>query len=633
MTKFNKTYYKQADIVLLTMPGTLITRPSLGLSVLKASLSNTNYNVDILYANILFEETIARYSSFWNITPFYKQLQEWAFSNMLFPDYTIDNYFYLKELSLHFLSRAKVQPTEDNIRKCIRIYKEIRRKAELFVDSFVDLVLYKNPRIVGCSSVFYQHVSSLVILKILKEKRPEIITVMGGPNCTGEMGITTLQKFEFVDFIFSGEADNTFPVFVTEIFTNPNQQEWKFPASVISNNKANNLLYLKNKCNSILFNRVKNLDNLPTPDFSDYFFTYNNVAILKDIEDRVVQMEASRGCWWFEKVGCTFCGLNPGDKKYRSKSPLKVIKEMDTVYEQYKPNLFKFTDNILNMYSLNEFANYLIETQPKYELFFEVKANLNRENVKLLSQAKIVHVQAGIESLHDEVLQLMKKGTTVIKNIQFLKYAIEFSIDVNWIFLHGFPNEKMEWYSEMCSYIHLFSHLQPPGSNLSIGFQRFSEYFVNQKKYNLQLKPLKYYKYIYPFDEKIISKLVGFFEDRTQQEVIASGVYINIKKAILAWRNEYFSEKGKPILQMRAKHEEVHIIDTRKCAIKKHYELTGEEALIIINCEPAITKKQLYIKLAKKIAIQKIDTVLNELVNNNLVFSYKNKYLNLVIPK
>ena len=73
------------------MPGTLITRPSLGLSVLKASLSNTNYNVDILYANILFEETIARYSSFWNITPFYKQLQEWAFSNMLFPDYTIDN--------------------------------------------------------------------------------------------------------------------------------------------------------------------------------------------------------------------------------------------------------------------------------------------------------------------------------------------------------------------------------------------------------------------------------------------------------------------------------------------------------------------------------------------------------------
>tara|TARA_B100001964_G_C13997367_1_gene493374 strand:- start:15 stop:488 length:474 start_codon:yes stop_codon:yes gene_type:complete len=154
-----------------------------------------------------------------------------------------------------------------------------------------------------------------------------------------------------------------------------------------------------------------------------------------------------------------------------------------------------------------------------------------------------------------------------------------------------------------------------------------------KKKYNLQLKPLKYYKYIYPFDEKIISKLVGFFEDRTQQEVIASGVYINIKKAILAWRNEYFSEKGKPILQMRAKHEEVHIIDTRKCAIKKHYELTGEEALIIINCEPAITKKQLYIKLAKKIAIQKIDTVLNELVNNNLVFSYKNKYLNLVIPK
>ena len=40
--------------------------------------------------------------------------------------------------------------------------------------------------------------------------------------------------------------------------------------------------------------------------------------------------ETSRGCWWGERMHCTFCGLNGATMSYRSKSPRRAVDELMT---------------------------------------------------------------------------------------------------------------------------------------------------------------------------------------------------------------------------------------------------------------------------------------------------------------
>jgi|ETNmetMinimDraft_26_1059896.scaffolds.fasta_scaffold00877_6 magnesium-protoporphyrin IX monomethyl ester (oxidative) cyclase len=635
MAKFKSTYYKKSDIVLLAMPGTLVFRPSLSLSILKASLLNTPYKTDILYANIFFQKEINEYSKLWNISQQRRLIQEWVFSKILFPDYVINDDDYLNEHATDFLIEIKEQVSDENIRKCVNNFKEIRNKAAIFLDSLADIIIQKNPRIVGCSSNFIQHISSLTILKRIKEIKPEIITIMGGANCSGEMGVTTILEFPFVDYIFSGEADETFPIFVSKVFSKPNKQNLDLlPPSIINSERAAIISNTINGCNNVPFAQVKNLNILPIPDFSDYYSTYSDykeLSIFNESNIKAIPLEASRGCWWFEKVGCTFCGLNPGDRKYRSKSPQKIINEMNSIASLYGTNIFTFSDNMLNMDSFDEFIHLLKSVNTNYKLSFGIGANPTMKQVKMLSEAKILVVQPGIESLHDEVLKLMKKGTTAIKNVQLLKYATEFGIRLLWSMMFNFPGDNKQWYTEMSTWLYLLTHLQPPKMVNSIVFQRFSEYYHNAKKYNLTLIPAKDYKFVYPFKKRILSQLVYNFEDINQKDFSNSSSYKNINQAVESWRNEYFNKKAKPILQMKKNGDEILITDTRSCAVRKYFVLKGNNALLYDNCDPAISKNQLYSKFENKISVKEIDKIINELIKRNLLLNISNKYLSLAI--
>jgi radical SAM superfamily enzyme YgiQ (UPF0313 family) len=65
-----------------------------------------------------------------------------------------------------------------------------------------------------------------------------------------------------------------------------------------------------------------------------------------------------------------------------------------------------------------------------YTIFYEIKANLRREQVHLLADAGVRWIQPGIESLDDNALRLIGKGNSTLMNVQLLKWSCEFGIDV-----------------------------------------------------------------------------------------------------------------------------------------------------------------------------------------------------------
>ena len=65
--------------------------------------------------------------------------------------------------------------------------------------------------------------------------------------------------------------------------------------------------------------RIREMDTLPFPDYSDYFHDLERSSSAINIFPTLL-FETSRGCWWGAKSHCTFCGLNGGSMTFRSKT-------------------------------------------------------------------------------------------------------------------------------------------------------------------------------------------------------------------------------------------------------------------------------------------------------------------------
>src|SRR5207249_1451963 len=109
--------------------------------------------------------------------------------------------------------------------------------------------------------------------------------------------------------------------------------------------------------------------------------------------------------------------------------------------------------------------------------FYEVKSNLKREHLRLLSQAGVRIVQPGIESFSDHVLGLMDKGAIGIQQIQFLRWCDEFGIAPAYNIIVHNPGELAEDYRDMRDLIPFLRHITPPASVNRMMLQRFSPYF------------------------------------------------------------------------------------------------------------------------------------------------------------
>ena len=196
-----------------------------------------------------------------------------------------------------------------------------------------------------------------------------------------------------------------------------------------------------------------------------------------DINNIDIKIEFSRGCWWGQHSQCTFCGLNGLGISYRSKSPEKALSDLLTISKKYRIVDFTVTDNILNPVYVTTMLKQLSQTETQLNLFFEVKAALSKKQILGMSNAGVRLVQPGIESLSTHVLKLMRKGTTMLQNIQTLKWLKQFYIQPLWNILYGFPREKEDDFLIQERVLPHIFHLTPPGGIFNIEMHRFSPNF------------------------------------------------------------------------------------------------------------------------------------------------------------
>jgi len=588
--------------VLVQMPYADLERPSLALGLLHSSLKEAGLWSEVVYANLRFAERVGLEAlQMIRRIPEHLLAGEWTFAQAAFPHFTPPPGYP------DYLAREWGAPLD---------LTHLRASTVDFVRETARSVLALKPTIVGCTSTFQQHCASLALLREIKAQNPSVLTMMGGANCEGPMGLATLQSFPWVDVVVSGEADLLFPELVRKM----------------AEGKLDELPYgalcRENLGPGVPRAKLLNLEQSPVPDFTHYFHTLEHTSFRDSVKPGLV-MEGSRGCWWGAKHHCTFCGLNGTGMGYRAKSGERVLEEMETLAAKYSVSKVEMVDNILHMEGFKTFLPQLAEKGAPYNIFYEVKANLSREQVRMLSEAGVGWVQPGLESMDDQILKLLDKGTTALQNVRFLRYAREFGVRVTWLVLSQVPGEKDSWYEKMVEWLPAISHLQPPSRAVPLRYDRFSPYHSRPEQFGLQIEPEQSYRFVYP-PETDMENLAYFFKDKGatlppgREPARERPGLSALNRLIAEWVARFW--RWPDLLCMTEEGDRVKVLDTRPVAAERHGVFDGVAAAILKACDSPRTLRWLKQNLGGS-----TQQALEDLQRRKLILSLEGKYLALPI--
>jgi ribosomal peptide maturation radical SAM protein 1 len=628
---------KKPQVLLVSMPFGPLFLPSIGLGLLKAALSSHTISGKTLYFTLQFAELIG--------VPLYLQIAcekpvtdligEWIFSGSLFDSDSLDVEGYIEAiLRDRFPDQRKrhinklIKISDIDREKFIQDVINVRSKVESFLENCLKEIITYNSRIIAFTSIFQQQVAALALAKRIKAQAPETFIIFGGANCEGIMGIEVIRQFPFVDAVVSGEGDIVFPALVQCVLEKKNFSNLQGVYS------RDTITLASSKGQYLNATSVSEMDCLPFPDYDDFFEQYE-ASSLKFNEQHQVQLllETSRGCWWGEKSQCTFCGLNGSSINYRSKSAQRALDELICLTNKYPNYSVSFVDNILNLKYFKEFIPELAARQLNLELFYEVKANLRKDQIRLLRDAGIKAIQPGIESFSDRVLELMRKGVKSLQNIQLLKWCKELGVTPWWNMLWGFPGEPPEEYDCIAALIPFLMHFQPPSLAATVRLDRFSLNFNYSEQIGfVKVTPYPSYYYVYPLPHEAVANLAYYFTFEYSQPQDVLSYTQPVVEQIIFWKEKYktsdlFSvDKGTHLL----------IWDLRPIAHKPLEILTGLQKNLYVACDRIYTMNQIR-QLVERItgtvtSPQEIEDLLQPLVNCGLMIRNHDTYLSLAIP-
>lgn len=567
------------DVRLINMPFASLQMPSLALTQL-ASVTRREFGTDISVRTHYLNHDFAHFfgATGYQMLCYGKEHQvsaigEWIFRDVAFS--TTDN-------SEEYFHRYYPTPTEE-WRRFREEIQEARDRLPDYLDELIDRYDLLAADLVGFTSMFQQNVPSLAMARRIKAHDPGIVTVIGGANCEAPMGQQLARSAPQIDYVFSGGALRSFPDLLTALRHGDRNAAARINGVFTSDNTEK------------VLPRGPELDVNAEVELDFDSFLTDLATGFPDTEIApVLPFETSRGCWWGEHAHCTFCGLNGDLMQFRSMRPDRAIDLFSSLFKRYgtATEMFMCADNIMpREYTAEVFPH--IKAPDGTQVFYEVKADLGRADLSTMADAGVTIVQPGIESLATSTLQHMKKGVSAFRNIQFLENCVLSGVKPIWNLLIGFPGEPGQVYEKYLSDIPNLWHLPPPAGLYVVRFDRYSPYFKRPEEYGLELAPMEYYRYVYPFDDDALRNIAYYFYDKNDEQPFprnVAGWVDNLSTAVIAWRDAWERPAGPPELFLERGDDDGTVVDTRTGETRTAVDETDCELLTLLATPRSIDR-------------------------------------------
>ena len=555
-------------IAIASAPFASTRRPSLQLGLLTSLARLEGWDARALHLSLDFASLIGR--DIYELLCQHRgmQLSDWLFSVAAFGDDAPDRDGLLASRLPDVYIRALAERLEEEPGQwLLRVRNTL---APAFARSAALGLAQGGHDIVAFTSTFQQNVASFAIARFLKEVASEITTLFGGANFDDVMGTEFVRGIPWIDYAAIGEGDASFPAFLRAVDAGDDPGAVPGIASRVADDVRHTPLQAP----------FEALDDLPVPDYSDYFDRGERLGLFGDDPRRQVDLpvEGSRGCWWGAKHHCVFCGLNAGTMKFRAKSPDRFLSEIETLSRRYRSFHIETVDNIIDMRLFEETLGRIATRDLSWNVFFEVKSNLRRAQVEALAAAGVRRVQPGIESLSSPILSLMHKGVKAIQNINLLRWCAHYGIRPSWNLLWGFPGETAAHYDEQTALIPRLVHLQPPDGEGRIWMERFSPLFTQARALGVTaMRPSDSYEQVYP--ATLDMEKAAYFFDYEMEDALPERTYASLAEALGAWRDDSRSDRHPRLMAYRTDGY-TRIEDTRDPEMRGIYDLEGPLAAI-----------------------------------------------------
>lgn len=282
------------------------------------------------------------------------------------------------------------------------------------IDIVEDLLQFQ-PEIIGLGVYIWNAEETLQLVKLIKKVSPETIIILGGPEVTYE--VNEQEITQFADYVITGQADLAFSDTCRNILNN------KPPLQKVIKSSPFKLSEI----------------NLPYKEYTE-----------EDITNRVVYVEASRGC----PFKCEFC-LSSLDKTVYPFNLDLFLEEMQTLYERGVRS-FKFIDRTFNLKidsSIRIMEFFLDKMQyEKVYLHFELIPDHLPEKLKATIQRFPEHslqFEIGIQSLNPEIQTIISRKQDNLKaekNLCWLREKTLAHIHADLII--GLPGEDVSSFAQ-----------------------------------------------------------------------------------------------------------------------------------------------------------------------------------------
>ena len=559
----------ECEVALVSMPFASALRPSIQIGLLKAIAESHGFPASTFHLSLDLAKQLglALYSRISLVRGF---LGEWLFSIEAFPEGAPDREGrFLDEFSEDL---SKKLTGLDCSPQHLRYIRDV--EIPLYLDHLSSTMSWGQYDVVGFTSTFQQTVPSIALARRIKLACPHVRTVFGGANFEAGMGLELVRTVPWIDYAVIGEGDAVFPELLRTIRNGGD------PADVpgVASRQDGAVRYVPATM------PYRAMDELPTPDYSEFFERAEALEVLPARERRTIELpfESARGCWWGAKQHCTFCGLNGQTMQFRSKSPDRVLQEIAELARRHKSFRFEAVDNIIDHNYFKALLPRLVELNTDYSFFYEVKSNLTRDQIRLLMQAGVRRIQPGLESLSSHVLKVMKKGVSALQNINTLRWSLYYGLEVDWNLIWGFPGETAEDYRHHEELIPRLVHLRPPGSCGRFWMERFSPAFTDRATFPVRfMKPEAGYFYVYPSSSDIDA--IAYFFEYEFTERLSDLAYEGTTRRVGQWK-DLWSRQQRPTLTYWSAPDFLQIEDLRDDSAPRLYMYQKLPATLYVAC-------------------------------------------------
>jgi anaerobic magnesium-protoporphyrin IX monomethyl ester cyclase len=294
-----------------------------------------------------------------------------------------------------------------------------------------------EPDVVGITSMTPMIQSTLLSARVAKEACPDVVVTLGGPHATF-MDRQILEQEAAVDIVVRGEGEQT----LLEMAQNVAESKSLHKIDGITLRDDDQIIQTPNR------SFIQNLDELPYPAYD--CFQLNRYRLFGKLFLPII---TSRGC----PFQCSFCTTSRIlGKEYRARSPKNIVDELEFLKNTYGADAFTFYDDTLTLDKNRIFKICEGIKARKIDLPWDCQTRVDqvsREVLAEMRETKCQQVFFGVESGCQEILDAVKKRTTVEQNAKAIKLAKEAGLFVAISIMIGYPGETKDMLRQTLDFV------------------------------------------------------------------------------------------------------------------------------------------------------------------------------------